>query len=88
LTRIDTTDAGREQINAGQSVSEYIMRSDLTAQDVTQYKIKGYWYFDKGELKYRLLDFVLTPNVYTMNSDEKDYMICFGYFSSGRDVFT
>jgi hypothetical protein len=31
LTRIDTTDAGREQINAGQSVSEeYIMRSDLT----------------------------------------------------------
>jgi hypothetical protein len=57
LTRIDTTDAGREQINAGQSVSEeYIMRSDLTAQDVTQYKIKGYWYFDKrqSELKYRL----------------------------------
>jgi hypothetical protein len=42
LTRIDTTDAGREQINAGQSVSaEYIMRSDLT-QDVTQYKkLKG-----------------------------------------------
>jgi hypothetical protein len=40
----------------GQSVSaEYIMRSDLTA-DVTQYKIKGYWYFDKrqSELKYRL----------------------------------
>jgi hypothetical protein len=35
---------------------EYIMRSDLTAQDVTQYKIKGYWYFDKrqSELKYRL----------------------------------
>jgi hypothetical protein len=41
LTRIDTTDAGREQINAGQSVSEeYIMRSDLTAQDVTNIKLK------------------------------------------------
>jgi hypothetical protein len=27
-------------------------------------------------------------NVYTMNSDEKDYMICFGYFfPSGRDVY-
>ena len=42
LTRIDTTDVGREQINAGQSVSaEYITRQDLTAQDVTQYKIRG-----------------------------------------------
>ena len=42
LSRIDTTDAGREQINAGQKVSqEYIMKQDLTAQDVTQYKIKG-----------------------------------------------
>jgi hypothetical protein len=29
--------------------AEYIMRSDLTAQDVTQYKIKGYWYFDKRQ---------------------------------------
>ncbi len=58
LSRIDTTDAGREQINAGIAISpEYIMRSDLTSQDVAQYKIKGYWYFDKrqSELKYRLL---------------------------------
>ena len=48
LTRIDTTDAGREQINAGQKISpEYIVKQDLTSQDVTQYKIKGYWYFDK-----------------------------------------
>jgi hypothetical protein len=58
LSRIDTTDAGREQVNAGQQVSpEYILRSDITARDVTEYKIKGYWYFDKrqSELKYRLL---------------------------------
>jgi len=91
LTRIDTTDAGREQVNAGQSVSpEYIMRSDLTAQDVTQYKIKGYWYFDKrqSELKYRLLGICpITPDVYTMNSDEKDYIDLFWiFFPAARDV--
>jgi hypothetical protein len=74
LTRIDTTDAGREQINAEIKISdEYILRQDLS-QDVTQYKIKGYWYFDKrqSELKYRLLGICpVTPDVYTMNSDEK-----------------
>jgi hypothetical protein len=33
LSRIDTTDAGREQVNAGQQVSpEYILRSDITAE--------------------------------------------------------
>jgi hypothetical protein len=37
LSRIDTTDAGREQVNAGQQVSpEYILRSDITAWDVTE----------------------------------------------------
>ena len=91
LTRLDTTDAGREQINAGMSVSpEYILRSDLTAQDVTQYKIKGYWYFDKrqSELKYRLLGICpVTPDVYTMNNDEKDYIELFWiFFPSAREV--
>jgi gliding motility associated protien GldN len=91
LTRIDTTDVGREQINAGQSVSaEYITRQDLTAQDVTQYKIKGYWYFDKrqSELKYRLLGICpVTPDVYTMNSEEKDYIELFWvFFPAARDV--
>jgi gliding motility associated protien GldN len=92
LSRVDTTDAGREQINAGRkSVSaEYILRSDLTAQDVTQYKIKGFWYFDKrqSELKYRLLGICpVTPDVYTMNSDEKDYIELFWiFFPSARNV--
>lgn len=91
LSRIDTTDAGREQINAGMSLSpEYILRSDLTAQDVTQYKIKGYWYFDKrqSELKYRLLGICpVTPDVYTMNEEEKDYVELFWiFFPSARDV--
>jgi gliding motility associated protien GldN len=91
LTRIDTTDAGREQINAGQKISpEYIVQQDLTAQDVSQYKIKGYWYFDKrqSELKYRLLGICpVTPDVYTINSDEKDYIELFWvFFPASRDV--
>jgi gliding motility associated protien GldN len=91
LTRIDTTDAGREQINAGNKISdEYILKQDLAAQDVTQYKIKGYWYFDKrqSELKYRLLGICpVTPDVYTMNSDEKDYIELFWvFFPAARDV--
>ncbi|SHG00620.1 protein involved in gliding motility GldN [Flavobacterium fluvii] len=69
---------------------EYIVKSDLTAQDVTQYKIKGYWYFDKrqSELKYRLLGICpITPDVYTMNSDEKDYIELFWvFFPAARDV--
>ncbi|KAF2510280.1 gliding motility protein GldN [Flavobacterium zhairuonense] len=117
LSRVDTTDAGRELINQNpddyrshvvkkkvvtgtgkkKNVSykeetvgptrtvpaEYILKQDLTAQDVTQYKIKGYWYFDKrqGELKYRLIGICpVTPDVYTMNSDEKDYIELFWVF--------
>ena len=91
LTRIDTTDAGKEQINAGIAISpEYIVKQDLTSQDVSQYKIKGYWYFDKrqSELKYRLLGICpVTPDVYTMNSDEKDYIELFWvFFPASRDV--
>jgi gliding motility associated protien GldN len=91
LTRIDTTDAGREQINAGNSISEeYILRQDLSAADVTEYKIKGYWYFDKrqSELKYRLLGICpVTPDVYSMNSEEKDYIELFWiFFPAARDV--
>lgn len=91
LTRIDTTDAGREQINAGIPISpEYIVKQDLTAQDVSQYKIKGYWYFDKrqSELKYRLIGICpVTPDVYTMNSEEKDFIELFWvFFPSSRYV--
>ncbi|MDC6351257.1 gliding motility protein GldN [Zeaxanthinibacter sp. PT1] len=58
LKKVDTTDLGYEQINAGEQLSpEYINRRELTAADIEEYRIKGIWYFDKrqGELKYRLL---------------------------------
>ncbi|VXB52792.1 conserved hypothetical protein [Flavobacterium sp. 9R] len=124
LSRIDTTDAGRELINqdpdayrsrvvkkkvvtgtgkkktvtyvdetVGPTKSipeEYILKQDLSAQDVSQYKIKGFWYFDKrqSELKYRLLGICpVTPDVYTMNSEEKDYIELFWvFFPASREV--
>lgn len=124
LSRVDTTDAGRELINQdpdayrsrvvkkkvvtgtgkNKKVSyvdetvgptktiplEYIIKNDLTAQDVAQYKIKGFWYFDKrqSELKYRLLGICpVTPDVFTMNSEEKDYIELFWiFFPAAREV--
>ncbi len=124
LSRVDTTDGGRELINqypddyrsrvvkkkvvtgSGKNKkvnyveetvgpkrtvpAEYILKQDLTAADVSQYKIKGYWYFDKrqSELKYRLLGICpVTPDVYTMNSDEKDYIELFWvFFPNAREV--
>tara|TARA_R110002049_G_scaffold239228_4_gene412316 strand:- start:2041 stop:2940 length:900 start_codon:yes stop_codon:yes gene_type:complete len=58
MQKIDTTDYGYDQFNAGEEVSpEYINKRDLVAADLEEYLIKGMWYFDKrqGELKYRLL---------------------------------
>lgn len=91
LTRIDTTDPGREQFNAGTKIDEqYIVRTDLGAIDVSDYKIKGYWYFDKrqSELKYRLLGLCpVTPDVYTVGKEEQDYIELFWiYFPAAREV--
>jgi hypothetical protein len=57
---------------------------------VTEYKIKGYWYFDKrqSELKYRLLGICpVTPDVYSMNSDEKIISNCFGFSFHPLETF-
>ncbi len=91
LSRIDTTDPGREQYNAGQAIDEqYIVRTDLGSFHVSDYKIKGFWYFDKrqSELKYRLLGICpVTPDVYTVNNDDPDYIELFWvYFPDARDV--
>ena len=91
LTRIDTTDPGREQFNAGQKIDEqYIVKTDLGAIDVSDYKIKGFWYFDKrqSELKYRLLGICpVTPDVYTVGKEEQDYIELFWvYFPAVRDI--
>jgi len=91
LSKIDTTDAGREQFNAGIAIDpQYIVKTDLTSQDVSDYKIKGFWYFDKrqSELKYRLLGICpVTPDVFTIGKEEQDYIELFWvYFPAVRDI--
>ncbi len=62
----DTTQPGIDEFNtdiegykSGKKVldKQYITETELDAADVSGYKIKGFWYFDKrqSELKYRLL---------------------------------
>lgn len=74
LFRVDTTDAGFDELNAGNTnISEYIDRINLTSQDIEGFKIKGLWYFDKrqGELKYRLLAIApIAPDVQTMGRED------------------
>jgi len=63
---IDTTEAGKDEINnyyddykSGKKVldKQFINETELDASDISGYKVKGFWYFDKrqSELKYRLM---------------------------------
>lgn len=76
LSKVDTTDLGYEQINAGEELSaEFINQRDLTAADIEEYRIKGIWYFDKrqGELKYRLLGIApVAPDVNFVDDESVD----------------
>ena len=76
LQKVDTTDYGYEQYNAGEPISpEYINRRNLTAADLEEYLIKGIWYFDKrlGELKYRLLGIApVAPDVNFIDDESMD----------------
>jgi len=91
LSRIDTTELGIEQINAGEELSsEYIDRRDLTAADIEEYRIKGLWYFDKrqAEMKYRLLAIApVAPDVNFIDDDEPDLVPLFWvFFPDAREV--
>lgn len=91
LTKVDTTDLGYEQLNAGEQVSpEYINRRELTAADIAEWRIKGVWYFDKrmGELKYRLIGLApVAPDVNFIDSEQEDLVELFWiWFPSTREV--
>src|SRR5690606_7557901 len=76
LSKVDTTDLGYEQMNAGEQISpEFINQRDLTAADIEEYRIKGIWFFDKrqGELKYRLLGVApVAPDVNFIDNETMD----------------
>ncbi|QLE00631.1 gliding motility protein GldN [Galbibacter sp. BG1] len=91
LQKVDTTDLGYEQLNAGEQVSaEYINRRELTAADIQEWRIKGVWYFDKrqGELKYRLLGLApVAPDVNFIDSEQSDLVELFWvWFPSAREI--
>ena len=96
---VDTTQAGIDEINnffddykAGRKIldPQYINTKDLTAQDISGYKIKGYWYFDKrqSELKYRLLGICpVSPEARDIGAENPDVIELFWvYFPAIRDV--
>lgn len=96
---VDTTQAGRDEINTyyddymkGKKIldPQYINTKDLTAQDISGFKIKGYWYFDKrqGELKYRMLGICpVSPEARDIGAENPDVIELFWiYFPSIRDV--
>ena len=73
LVKIDTTDAGIEQFNFGEPVSEEnINIRYMQSADIQAYKLKGLFYFDKrqGELRYRLLGLApVSPDINFIDED-------------------
>lgn len=84
LVKIDTTELGIEQLNAGERLSaEYINRRDITAADIKEYRIRGLWYFDKrqAEMKYRLIGIApVAPDVNFIDADQPDLVELFWVF--------
>lgn len=95
----DTIPSGYDEINnyyddykSGRKVldPQYINVTDLGAQDVSAYKIKGYWYFDKrqGEMKYRLLAICpVAPEARDIGKENPDVIDIFWvYFPDARNL--
>jgi len=76
MQRVDTTNLGYDQINAGEALSEEnVIRREITGADIEAYHILGMWYFDKrqGELKYRILGLApVAPDVNFIDSETVD----------------
>jgi gliding motility associated protien GldN len=96
---IDTAQAGFDEINtdveaykSGKKIldRQFVNELELTAQDITGFKIKGYWYFDnrQSELKYRMLAICpVAPEAREIGKENADVIDLFWiYFPSVRDV--
>ncbi len=91
LSKIDTTDLGIEQYNAGEEIDQqFIDRRDLTSADIANYHIRGMWYFDKrqAELKYRLLGIApVAPDVNFIDDDQNELVELFWvWFPDAREI--
>ena len=91
ISKIDTTDLGVEQYNAGEQIDQqFINRRDITSADIAEYHIRGMWYFDKrqAEMKYRLLGIApVAPDVNFLDDEEPDLVELFWvWFPDARQV--
>ncbi len=91
LVKVDTTDYGIQQLNAGLELDpQYIDRRELTAADIEEYRIRGYWYIDKrlGELKYRLLGIAPVARDVNFIDDEDSALVelFWVFYPEARDV--
>lgn len=91
LISVDTTDAGIAQLNAGEQLDEqYIDRRELTAADIQEYRVRGYWYVDKrlGELKYRIIGIAPCARDVNFIDDENSVLVelFWVFFPEAREV--
>jgi len=91
ISKIDTTDLGVEQYNAGEEIDQqFIDRRDITSADIAEYHIRGMWYFDKrmAELKYRILGIApVAPDVNFIDDETPDLVELFWvWFPDAREV--
>jgi len=91
ISKVDTTDLGVEQYNAGEEIDQqFIDRRDITSADIAEYHIRGMWYFDKrmAELKYRILGIApVAPDVNFIDDETPDLVELFWvWFPDAREV--
>lgn len=91
LRRVDTTDLGIQQINAGLPLDpQYVDIRELSSADIQEYRIRGYWYIDKrlGELKYRILGIApCAPDVNFIDDENSVLVELFWvFFPEAREV--
>jgi len=91
ISKVDTTDLGIEQYNAGEQIDQqFIDRRDITSADIAEYHVRGMWYFDKrqAELKYRILGIApVAPDVNFIDDEEPDLVELFWvWFPDAREL--
>ncbi len=92
LSRKDTLDQGYTQINAGETIDDqYIITTNITAADVMEYHVRGYWYFDtrRGALRYRLIAIApVTPDAYAKSKGmESSVELFWVFYPDARNAF-
>lgn len=93
LYRLDTLDEGRQQLNAGEALSEeFIDRTDVDGSDVQGFRIRGYWYFDKrqSDMRYRLIGICpMVRDAYSKSQgieDSEPVELFWVFYPEARDV--